>query len=322
MTAQIRIGTSGYSFKDWVGTVYPAGLQPRDFLSYYAQTFDTVEINSTYYRVPAPSMFVSMLRKVPADFVFVVKLPGEMTHRRDRFDGVKGRFLACIQPLLDAGQLGGLLAQFPYRFKNNPDSLGHLQRIADLFVSRDIPTNIELRNRGWCQREVYERLRDVGLGFVNVDLPRLSGLPLPSQIATSDTGYFRLHGRNDKAWWATFPKGKEGLRYDYLYSDEEIREWVPRIRDVASRTRRCYVYGNNCHLGSSYVAARQFKRFLALPDTEPPSFPETELFGIPSGDPLDAIKQRVIAAREAERPVTRKLLRQHPEERTLDDNER
>ncbi len=82
MTATIRIGTSGYSFRDWVGTVYPPGMKSGDYLSHYAKMFDTVEINSTYYRIPSPFMFANMLKKVSRDFTFVVKMPKEMTHER------------------------------------------------------------------------------------------------------------------------------------------------------------------------------------------------------------------------------------------------
>lgn len=320
MTAEIRVGTSGYSFRDWVGTVYPEHLPSKDFLSYYAQTFDTVEINTTYYRVPEPSMFKNMLNKVPEDFVFVVKLPGEMTHQRDRFDEVTERFLACLQPLADAGQLGGVLAQFPFRFKADPNSLGHLERIGEVFVSRDIATSVEFRHRGWYRREVYERLQELGLGFVNVDLPRLPGLPLPSKVATSDVGYFRLHGRNDKLWWSQ-PDNRPGLRYDYVYSDDEIEDWAKRIEDVASRTRRCFVYGNNCHLGSSYIAGMQIKRCLGLRQTVPPASSDSELFAGPGVDPIQGVREKVIAAREAERPMIEDYLHQRARERAPDSQE-
>ncbi|HDL85176.1 MAG TPA: DUF72 domain-containing protein, partial [Candidatus Acetothermia bacterium] len=117
MTASIHVGTSGYSFKDWLGAVYPAKMKAGEFLSYYAKMFDCVEINSTYYRVPSPSMFEGMLNKVPLDFTFIVKVPKEMTHDREKFASVLSPFITGIASLIDAGQLGGLLAQFPYSFK-------------------------------------------------------------------------------------------------------------------------------------------------------------------------------------------------------------
>ncbi|MEE8195319.1 MAG: DUF72 domain-containing protein, partial [Candidatus Bipolaricaulota bacterium] len=131
MAARIHVGTSGYSFKDWIGTVYPTGTKSRDFLSRYAKMFDTVEINSTYYRVPPPSMFSNMLTKVPEDFTFVVKLPKEITHEREKWNTIIQPFLEGVAPLIEARQLGGFLAQFPYSFRSNSRTLDYLKHVAD-----------------------------------------------------------------------------------------------------------------------------------------------------------------------------------------------
>src|SRR2546426_8797844 len=118
---RIVIGTSGYSFADWVGPFYPPGTRSSDFLPYYARHFDAVEVNSTYYRVPNARMLERMEQKTPARFRFVVKLNQAMTHESSRDPALYREFLAAIQPLKDAGKYDGLLAQFPWGFKRTPD---------------------------------------------------------------------------------------------------------------------------------------------------------------------------------------------------------
>ncbi len=130
MTAELRIGTSGYSFADWVGTVYPPGTRPGGFLPFYAKLFDAVEINATYYRTPSPQTFARMVEKTPEGFTFVVKVPRAMTHELASFDRELEPFQRAIEPLAAAGRLGGLLAQFPYAFVPNDASRRHLERLA------------------------------------------------------------------------------------------------------------------------------------------------------------------------------------------------
>jgi len=226
MTADLRIGTSGYSFPHWVGTAYPEGTRPADMLKVYAGDFDTVEINFTYYRDPTPEMFEGMLRKVSADFEFVVKAPKGMTHERDAMASVATSFVASLQPLIDAGQLGGVLLQFPQSFHLNDAAFDHLKKVADIFVPHGIKTSIEFRHNEWYEDRVYQLLQKLQLGFVNVDLPRIRALPAPTNILTNDVAYFRLHGRNKEAWYSP-PTGSH--RYDYLYSDAELEEWAERI---------------------------------------------------------------------------------------------
>jgi len=293
----IRVGTSGYSFKDWVGTVYPPRLKPGDYLSHYAKMFDTVEINSTYYRVPSPFMFVNMLKKVPKDFTFVVKVPKEMTHEREKFDSVLQPFVQGILPLVEADQLGGLLAQFPYSFKAYQESLDHLKQLADAFVHRGVPINIEFRHSSWYGDEVYSNLRDLGLGFVNVDLPRLTNLPGPSNVVTSDVAYYRLHGRNARMWW-NHPTPSH--RYDYLYNEEELEEWARRVEEAANKARVCYVFANNCHLGQSVINALQLhQRFGLRQPTTPPGV-SPEMFEPRVEERIAHIRAAIQAVKDAE----------------------
>ena len=252
---ELRIGTSGYSFKDWLGTVYPRGAKSGDFLRHYARLFDAVEINATYYRIPPPAVFEGMLRKVSESFVFVVKVPGAMTHERERFAESVKPFADAIRPLRDAGQLGGLLGQFPGSFRPSPEADDHLRRLAETFAGEgSIPLNVEFRHMEWMNDDVIQRLRGLGLGIVNVDLPKLRGLPEPTEIVTSDTAYVRLHGRNARMWWR---HPTPSHRYDYLYSDEELDPWIDSVERMSAHAERAYVFTNNCRLGQSVVTALQ-----------------------------------------------------------------
>ncbi|MBN1859431.1 DUF72 domain-containing protein [Candidatus Bipolaricaulota bacterium] len=267
MQAEMHVGTSGYSFRDWVGTVYPSGTPTGKYLTHYAQWFDAVEINATYYRIPPPTVFEAILAKVPSEFTFVVKLPREATHQREKLAEITPPFLDAIAPLVEHRQLGGLLAQFPYSFKNTTDAIRHLEAIARMSIRRDLPVNVEFRNASWYQSDTFDTLRNLGLGFVNVDLPPLPGLPPPSNETTSQTAYYRLHGRNTKTWWN---RASPGLRYDYLYTVDALEAWAKRAEEQAGNVSKTFVFTNNCHLGQSVVNALQLHQRLGL---ERPALP-------------------------------------------------
>jgi uncharacterized protein YecE (DUF72 family) len=298
MTAKLRIGTSGYSFPDWVGTVYPEGTRPSDMLKTYAKDFDAVEINFTYYRDPTPEIFEGMLREVNSDFEFVIKAPKGMTHEREAMASVASSFVGSLKPLMVSGQLGGVILQFPQTFHLNDLALDHLKKVADIFVPHDVKTSIEFRHKGWNQDRVYELLEKLQLGFVNVDLPRIGALPLPTSIITNDVAYYRMHGRN-KAMWYNPPTGSH--RYDYLYNDEELEEWAQRIEGVLGTARKVYIFTNNCHKGSSFVNGLRLKqRFEQIVRSET----EVEQTLFASNDPAERIiemRKRVAAARASEK---------------------
>jgi len=296
MKASIHVGTSGYSFKDWLGTVYPAKMKAGQFLSYYARMFDCVEINTTYYRVPAPSMFENMLRKVPSDFTFVVKVPKEMTHDREKLSSMVPLLIDSIAPLIEAGQLGGLLAQFPFSFRAAQEGREYLKRLADVIKRDDIPLNIEFRHESWYTQDTYAMLKRLGLGFVNVDLPPLAGLPRESNVVTSDVAYYRLHGRNAKMWW-NHPTPSH--RYDYMYDDDQLDGWARRAKAAAPRAKSSYIFNNNCHLGQSAVNALHLHRRLGLPKPTLPPGLAPDMFEPSTEDLIAQIRTR-IAEKQAE----------------------
>jgi len=275
MGGEIRVGTSGYTFDDWRGIVYPTSVK-GSVLPHYARLFDCVEINTTFYRVPPASLFEGMLRHVSRDFVFLVKVPREMTHERELAERVREPFLRAIEPLLRTERLGGLLVQFPFSFKRKDASLDHIERLGRALAVTGAPISVEFRNAGWLVEPVYAFLREHGLGFVNVDLPELDNLPERTNILTSDVAYYRLHGRNRAAWWAKSENPHD--RYDYLYRADQLDEWTQKARDAVGGARVAYVMTNNCRLGQSVVSALQLAQRLDLPMPSHPPGAERALF--------------------------------------------
>jgi uncharacterized protein YecE (DUF72 family) len=256
----LMVGTAGYSYQDWKGVFYPPTMKDSDFLHFYSERFACVEIDSTYYAVPSPSMFESISKKVPEGFKFTVKVPSTFTHQREKFEETAAEFRRSIEPIVEKGMLGCLVAQFPYSFKGSGEGLEHIERIN---VSMGQPLVVEFRHRSWQNRNVYSFLEDKGIGYVNVDLPRIAGLPVPSETVTSaDVAYVRLHGRVDaKTWWEP-EEAKQ--RYAYLYNEDELREWVPRIRHMESMSRHLYVVFNNHFRGFATRNAETMGEVLGL----------------------------------------------------------
>ena len=120
---------------------------------------------------------------------------------------------------------------------------------------------MEFRGSEWQRNSVYRGLSDVRTAFVNVDEPRLPKLPEPTEVVSSELAYLRFHGRNAANWW----KGDNVSRYDYLYSEGELREWIAKIKDMSQKARKTFVFFNNCHAGQAASNARLMKELLSLP---------------------------------------------------------
>lgn len=250
--APVEVGTSGYYFKDWVGPFYPEGTPTDRMLSYYALHFPVAEINTTYYGIPKPSTFSKMASKVPEGFGFYIKVHQDVTHKREDPEASLKQLFQAVQPLKDKGLLRGFLAQFPYSFKKNPPATEYLVRLADFWGVRHEPLFLEFRHTSWFKEVVYQSLARRHLGFVNVDLPQLPRLPGPSAVVCNGEGYVRFHGRNAATWC-----GQEGpLRYDYAYSLEELKNWLPLINQMRQQARRVVIFMNNCHMGQAAKNAK------------------------------------------------------------------
>lgn len=262
---RILVGTSGYSYKDWVGPYYPKGTPSADFLTHYARDFPITELNFSYYRMPEAGMLDRLLSKTPEGFRFVVKAHRSITHERVATwkDDVR-RFAAALAPLWEAGSLSGVLLQFPYSFHYTAQNRRYLAALSEELApalekhdaagpdAADPALYVEYRNREWQRESVYEEMRTRNLPIVITDMPRLRGLPLPDPIVTADRAYLRFHGRNAEMWW----EGDNRSRYDYLYSEAELTEWVGPIRAVADRVSELVVMFNNHANAQAVVNAK------------------------------------------------------------------
>jgi len=250
---RVLVGTSGYSFKDWVGTFYPEKLSSQKMLPFYADEFDTVEVNFTYYRMPTEKTIAGMTKRTPDGFQFFVKAHGSMTHESDL--SARDEFVAALSPMRSEGKLAGLLFQFPQSFKNSETNRKYLRAVSDAFAPEKIA--VEFRDKSWDSPAVYEFLEGSGLSFVSVDEPQISTLYPPVGKATSEIGYLRFHSRNGAKW---YKGGAE--RYDYDYSDEELGEWLPKLEEIARKASTLFIYFNNCHQGQAAENARRMRDIL------------------------------------------------------------
>jgi uncharacterized protein YecE (DUF72 family) len=255
----VLIGTSGFSYQDWKGKFYPANIRGPEMLPFYARIFPVVELNTTFYGVPKPSVTEQMTQKVPEGFEFVLKAPQEVTHKETASAEIAGQFMEALAPIRDAGMMGCVLAQYPWSFRQTDENRDRLKELSELMPG--IPLVVEFRNEGWMRDETYALLTDLGYGFCCVDEPRLKGLLPPVAKATSGIGYVRFHGRNAKQWWK---HDAPHQRYDYLYSREELESWVPKVQEVDAAALKTYVFFNNHYEGKSGQNALQLAEMLHL----------------------------------------------------------
>jgi len=272
--AEIRVGPAGWSYEDWAGIVYPAA-RPRGFheATYLADYFDTIELNVTFYRAATPEMARSWLERVKANprFLFTAKLWQQFTHERELTAANEREFRPGMEVLLEAGKLGALLAQFPWSFKNLPESREYLEKLAERF--RDFPLVVEVRHASWNQPVFYEWLAERGIGFCNIDQPVIGRSLGPSEraIPQSGIGYVRLHGRNYDEWFSEREDASGAERYNYLYSSEELEPWVEHIQKVADDARLTFVITNNHFHGKAVTNALQLlHRLTGRPVKVPP----------------------------------------------------
>lgn len=233
---ELYLGTGGYSNDDWNGILYPEDAKPGDYLSIYAEHFNAVELNSSFYAIPGLKAFSGMVKKSGGRVRFSVKLHTTMTHSRDADDELYKRLFESVEPLREAGMLGPFLAQFPYSFHRTPENRVYLKTLTDRFVAAGEALAVEFRTADWHLPEVYDALRRSGLTAVSVDYPQLHNMPKPVLLQTSDIAYVRLHGRNEKSWYG----GKNAAeRHDYLYSKDELSTWVQAV--VESDLQQVYL---------------------------------------------------------------------------------
>jgi len=283
-----HIGPAGWSYKDWEGVVYPQKPGSKfDPLSYLSRFFDTIEINSSFYRPPTPTTTKSWVRRVASnpDFTFTAKLHRIFTHERGKATAADHKaFREAMNSLAESGKLGAILIQFPWSFKNTEEERAYLQRLITQF--QDYPLVLEVRHASWNTPAIYEELEEKGVGICNIDQPIFAKSIKPAALTTSGIGYVRLHGRNYGNWFRE--QAPRDDRYNYLYSLDELDPWVTRIREVAKQTKESYVITNNHFLGKAVVNALEIKSILdgnkvAAPRPLFEKYPQLEEVAIPEG---------------------------------------
>ncbi len=255
----IYVGTCGFAYKDWIGPFYPPRTRSEEMLPFYSRQFPAVEIDMSYYGVPQPRAVAAMDRRTPAEFRFSFKAPQTVTHAPDSAAPVHpDAALLCeaLEPLRASGKLACVLAQFPNGFKPDERNRNYLVRVAGAF--EDIPVVVEFRHRAWQTAETLRLLRELNVGFCNVDMPSFEELPHSASDATSAVGYVRLHGRNSKQWWT----GTNATRYQYDYSAPELEPWSDRIAEIDAQVEETYVFFNNHAGGKAAQNAQMLEELL------------------------------------------------------------
>jgi uncharacterized protein YecE (DUF72 family) len=270
----VRIGTCSWADEALSKHWYPPGTAPRDRLPYYAERFSTVEVDSTYYRVPDEKMVRGWAERTPDGFVMHIKAFGLMTrhpvkleqvppelrdglpvdHRgrvdrppREQRAGVFRMFLDALEPLRASGKLGGILFQMPPYVVWKPSSLDYLEWARDQVG--DDAFLFEPRHRSWfaedIRSELLRWLEERKMTWVVVDAPKTDAANVPDTLVatTTPTAYVRFHGRNAGTWNAR--GGSAAQRFDHMYGEDELREWVPALRQLSEEANEAYAFFNN-----------------------------------------------------------------------------
>ncbi|MEW5925005.1 MAG: DUF72 domain-containing protein [Candidatus Zixiibacteriota bacterium] len=245
----IYIGTSGYSYKDWLGNFYPQFCPSADFLRFYATIFNTVEIDSTYYRIPRKDSITKWYKTTPDNFIFSAKFPASVTHEGDiktRVDNAEA-FIDVMRRL--ENKLGPLLLQFPYGFK--PDESFEIMEKLVSIMPKDLKIAVEVRNKKWLKSDFYDLLRSRNITLALVDHP---WMPRMTEY-TGGFAYIRLLGDRDKI----------DSDFSYIRDDrEEDLKWWSHLSEEYSRDQgEVYAYLNNHYSGHSPSSARRLMELLS-----------------------------------------------------------
>ncbi len=257
------VGTAGWSYEDWEGVVYPLD-KPRGFhpLPYLARYIDIIEVNSTFYRQPTAALSLSWVRKLEPfpGFLLSVKVHQVFTHNRQAFRPQDvDEFKKGIEPLQAASRLAALLLQFPWSFVQTPVHVQHLERLFRLFTG--YPLAVEVRHDSWDTPAFYRFLAEQRVGLCNIDQPLFDKSLKPGAVATHpDFSYVRFHGRNAKDWFRK-DAGRDD-RYNYLYSRDELQDWLERIRELGRKSPQVFIITNNHYRGQAMANALQIKNML------------------------------------------------------------
>ena len=257
----ILLGTSGYDYPEWKGVFYPDDLKRKDFLSYYSTQFNALELNNTFYNMPDSQRMLSFYERSEGRLSFSVKANRLLTHEVGADWVLQAKlFRDAVSPLMEKQALCTVLFQFPQSFHYKNDNRIYLAKLIDEF--KDFPVVVEFRHNEWIKESVLAGLNDRGASIALCDMPDLKYLP--KLAPTSPSGslfYLRLHGRNADAWYADTNTPNGSARYTYDYSDNELKEFVPVIKNVIITGKKPVVFFNNHPNGSG---AKNAKRLFEL----------------------------------------------------------
>lgn len=253
ISSAVSFGTAGWSYDDWRGWFYPKRA-PRRFsqLGFLSRYLSVAEINTSFYRIPDPSMADGWLRAVEEspDFRFTMKLWQTFTHDSAPIEEHDARaYREVADRLFRAGRLAGVLAQFPWSFRWTPSSVERVRELRDRFS--DYPMIVEVRHDSWMKEKAFDLLRELECSFCNIDQPIIGASMPPTAIVAASPAYVRLHGRRYDTWFAEDAPAHE--RYNYLYRSEELSEWADRIKELVPKAEGTLVIANN-HFNAKAVA--------------------------------------------------------------------
>lgn len=237
MENKILIGTSGWSYDEWVGPFYPKGLDRADFLTYYAQIYNTNEINTTFYQIPSAWIVKNWVNRTPSDFIFTAKLPRTITHEAkldvnqclEELD----LYLKVMSPLIESEKILSFLIQLPPSFKKS-EHFGNLREFISNWPvdwkSQGYQLTVEFRHESWMKTEVFSYLTKEEITYCAVIEPKL---PPRMDVTNPDLAYIRFHGYGEKIW------------FDYEFKEAEIQKWASKIQPVIPKARVIGIYFNN-----------------------------------------------------------------------------
>jgi uncharacterized protein YecE (DUF72 family) len=244
---KLFLGTSGWSYKEWIGPFY--SKEDKSMLRAYTKVFNTVEIDSTFYRYPSKGMVMGWTKYTPEGFIFTAKLPQLITHERklDLSLGIEEdlqKFIELMEPLSLSGKLGCILIQLPPRFDYRPQQMESFLKI--------LPTHVkfaaEFRDHSWIRQETWTLLERYKVAYTIVDEPLLP----PEVHITSNIAYFRWHGRGDRPW------------YDYRYDPKQLEPWIPKVQHIVQKVEKVFGYFNNHYHGYAVENCLQVLEMLGI----------------------------------------------------------
>ena len=253
----VYVGTSGWTYPDWLGSFYPADSKPQNWLQYYARYFRAVEIDSTYYTIPARSVVAGWKDNTPPGFVFAAQVPGVITHQKVMKDCQREltTFLKSLEALGD--RLGPLLLQFPYFNRNSFVSRAQFDKLLQPFLKtlpKEFKFALEIRNKNWISWDFLELLRDHSVTFVVVAqawMPSIDVLARALDLLCGDFFYARFIGDR---------KEVKTQRWDNLSEDKtsELIVWIDELKKIADRASRTYAFFNNHYAGFAPGSVKLF----------------------------------------------------------------